>query len=223
MSYINEALKKAQKEKDTRYSPYVGLLKNNYGRNKVFGNRWIFGLFLFLILILLVFGFHSWLDQSVKNTDHDVNAAIPLTQPLQNSPPEKESEKNINDIYTSATLLYKKGNIREAKKAYEDILELDPGYVDALNNLGVLCLSLMDYTAAENYFEKAVRLKPAYVDPYYNLACLHAIKGDVNRSLAYLKKAVSLNDHVRDWARKDSDLVKLKNLPEFNNILNIGL
>lgn len=223
MSYINDALKKAQKEKDIRHIPYPTIVKTERGRTKIFGNRWIYGLFIFFVLIFLVFALHSWLDLRTQNTVHDIIYTTALTQPLQNSLTDKEAETNIEDLYNNATLLFRRGNIHEAKETYEDILNLDPGYLNALNNLGVICLRIMDYSAAENYLEKAVRLNPAYVEPYYNLACLHAIKGDSKQGLAYLKKAVSLDNQVKDWAKKDYDLAKLKHLPEFNKILNIGL
>jgi Tfp pilus assembly protein PilF len=96
---------------------------------------------------------------------------------------------------------------------------LDPRYVDALNNLGVIYIRDKEYMAAQRNFEKAARLKPDYVDAHYNLACLHAIKGEATQSLAHLKRAVSLDNSARDWAQKDTDLENLRGLPEFEAII----
>ncbi len=109
--------------------------------------------------------------------------------------------------------------MEEARRLYEESLRLDPGYVDALNNLGVIFIGKRDYVAARRSLEKAVRLKPRYAEPFYNLACLNAIRGDIKLALAQLKKAVSLDPTVRDWARKDTDLESLRHLPEFRELM----
>jgi adenylate cyclase len=88
-----------------------------------------------------------------------------------------------------------------------------------LNNLGVIHIYDKNYSAAQALFEKAIRLKSDYVDSYYNLACLHALNGEVSQSLVHLKEAVSLNQSVKDWARRDTDLQNLRLVPEFEEII----
>ena len=123
------------------------------------------------------------------------------------------------ETYDRARRFHKKGRLEEARRLYEETLRLDPGYVDALNNLGVIFIEKRDYLAAQRSLEKAVRLKPRYAEPFYNLACLNAIKGEIKLALAQLKKAVSLDPTVRDWARKDTDLENLRHLPEFKELI----
>ena len=97
---------------------------------------------------------------------------------------------------------------------------LDPGYVEALNNLGVIYIREGDFDAAKENLEKAVRLNPRHVESYYNMACLYAIKGEAEQGLEYLKKAVSLDSNVREWAREDSDLQNLNSSEEFIQLLS---
>ena len=122
-------------------------------------------------------------------------------------------------MYEKARFFQKNGRLQEAKLLYEEILSLDPDYVDALNNLGVIHIHDKDYSAARAYFSKAVLLKPDYVDSHYNLACLHALEGELSQSIVHLQKAVSLNQSVKQWARSDTDLQKLHGIPEFESIL----
>jgi tetratricopeptide (TPR) repeat protein len=109
--------------------------------------------------------------------------------------------------------------LQEAIQLYERTLSLDPDYVDALNNLGVIHIHGKRYPAAQAYFEQAIQLRPDYVDSHYNLACLHALQGGVSQSLIYLKRAVSLDPSVKDWAQTDTDLKNLRGVPEFEEII----
>ena len=214
MSYINEALKKAQKERDARSGQYSSFLGGRSGQNRLSGDRVIRYSLTLLILILLVLLSYSWLDlpdRSDGSTPPRDGAEAPFQErPIAPGPKE---------LYERAGNLYKSGHVPEAKKLYEDLLDLDPGYVDALNNLGIIYIQNRDYLEAERNLEKAVRLRPRDAVPYYNLACLHTIRGDREKGLFYLKKAISLNSEVKGWAGNDSDLANLRDLPGFKDII----
>jgi len=213
MSHINEALKKAQKEKDARYLKYGGILAAQGRERRVFSRRTVWWTLLLLIFILLAFTSYSWLDSKGQQTP--VSAEYKHLEITS----KHEIAKNAKTFYNKARHFHKRGRLQDAKGLYQNTLRLDPGYVDALNNLGVIYINDKDYLAAQSSFEKAIRLKRGYVDLYYNLACLHAIKGEVRESLAHLKKAVSLNHMVRSWAQKDTDMENLRGMPEFQEII----
>lgn len=247
MSHINEALRKAQKDRDARSLKYSGILSSGKEGKKTSWRRALFWGALFLILILLAFTSYSWWDsRGQKILTPSDKKALAKRPPLPKSPvraktsqpktvvsakrsPQKEAvsargsqqkaTRSAKAFYEKAMRFQKRGRLQDAKRFYQEALRLDPGYVDALNNLGVIYIRDKEYTAAQRSFERAVRLKPAYVDAHYNLACLHAIKGEVSQSLAHLKKAVSLDPSARDWARKDTDLQDLRELSEFKAII----
>ena len=217
MSTINEALKKAQKQRDSRHKGYSGSLSaRGRGMGSLFGRSVLWGS-LILMAIFLAFGSDSWLDFWIEKT--------PETPAPQNrKPPTVRAPKSATDAkesYDMARLFHRNGSLGDAGRLYRETLKVDPGYVDALNYLGVIYIREKEYPAAQINFEKAIRLKPGYVDPHYNLACLYAIKGEVRESLAHLRKAVSLDRSVRDWARRDTDLENLRGLPEFEEIIKI--
>ncbi|HUU39452.1 MAG TPA: tetratricopeptide repeat protein [Desulfatiglandales bacterium] len=213
MSYINEALKKAQKEKDSGFLKYGRLLAVNGKDKKVFRGKTILLGSLGIVLIFLAFTLYSWLDFKGSNT-----VAVPEPQkPVENA--GSRAVENKQDLYERARRLQKIGRLREAGRLYQKALILDPNYVYALNNLGVVNLREGKYVKAQQNLEHAIRLKPDYVDPYYNLACLHALKGKTAESLTHLNKAVSLDNSVRQWAKKDPDLRNMEGLPEFEEII----
>lgn len=210
MSHIHEALNKAQKEKDARYREYHGIVSAAGSKPRPFSGKtpWL----IFFLLISLAFTAYLLLPfRGTRPPMHELATHEATRQP--------ESSVNTVALYERAGLLHKNGRLHEAKQLYEEILNLDPDYVDALNNLGVIHIHNKNYSTARSNFEKAIVFKPDYVDPYYNLACLHAIKGEVPQGLARLKKAVSLDRSVKDWARKDTDLKNLRGSPGFEDIV----
>lgn len=213
MSYINEALKKAQELKDSAYSRYHNIALSDSIRSSRFTTKFFVYLISAFLLVFLLFSGYRWLDSS--NSEREVvtaNANPGTTE-------EKDTILDKKELYDKALSLQKSGRILEAKKLYEAVITLDPGYLEALNNLGVIYIHDNDFNAAREILNKAVRLNPSYVEPYYNLACLYAVKGDIGQGLDYLKKAISLDENVKEWARKDTDLQGLKASKEFNRIL----
>jgi len=247
MSHINEALRKAQKDRDARSLEYTGILSSRKEQKRTFWKRALLWSSLLLVFILLTFASYSWWDSRGKKSLAPVDKNELATRPplpkssrkaetsrlktagLAKVPPQKtavstrgsqqDAARSAKAFYEKAMRFYKRGRLQDAKRFYQEALRLDPSYVDALNNLGVLYIRDKDYTAARRSFEKAIQLQPSYVDSYYNLACLYAIEGDERQSLAHLKKAASLDRAAKDWAQKDTDLDNLRGLPEFEEIV----
>ena len=257
MSHINEALRKAQKDKDARSLAYTGILSSGKEPKRKSGKRALLWGALFLILILLAFTAYSWWDSKGQKILASRDKKALITRPkagrvatvkpsLSKSPnkaktsqpktfgraegspreaavrargSQQKGARSARAFYEKAMRFHKRGRLKDAKRFYQEALRLDPNFVDALNNLGVLYIRDKDYTSAQRSFEKAIQLQPGYVDAHYNLACLYAIKGEVTQSLAHLKKAVSLDRSARDWARKDTDLESLRGLSEFEAII----
>lgn len=214
MSYINEALKKAQELKDSGYSKYYdiplsGDIENRRSRTRIF-----YYSASVLVLILLIFSGYGWLYflHDKGKTATDARGKVPSAS--------TDAALDKKDLYDKAMSLYNQGRINDAKKLYEAVVALDPGYIEALNNLGIIYIRENDFDAAEDCLKKAVRLNQSYVESYYNLACLYAIKGDIDRGLDHLERAISLNGEVREWAESDSDLQALRSTERFKKIIH---
>jgi tetratricopeptide (TPR) repeat protein len=214
MSYIHEALQKAQKEKDTKHPKYKRIFLVPKRKPGIFAVRSIWLICLFVIL--LAFALCSWLDSTGKET---VSAPRDLKP---EATPRSEIVVDAKDYYDRARHFHKIGRLKNARRLYQKALVLDKDHVYALNNLGVIGIQEGKYVEARKNLEHAIRLKPEYVDPHYNLACLHAVRGEVKRALDHLKRAVSLDKSVKGWAREDRDLQNLRGVPGFEEILRSG-
>lgn len=215
MSYIHEALNKAQRERESRYRRYC-IASARAKETRFFDKREARVVSLIVLTIFIAFALYSWLDciipkkKAVSEYKETGVAAV-------NNP--ESAAVTIEGFYEKARELHKKGDFQEAIDMYKRILEADPGHVNTLNNLGVIYFHLNDLDLASASFEKAIRLNPEYVNSYYNLACLYARSGEMPESLAVLKKAISLDQSVREWAQSDADMKNLHKEKEFKDLM----
>jgi len=248
MSYIHEALKKAQLERDLGKSSYGGIPVPR-PKKSFFTTRKAILPAAFLLLVLLAFAGYSWWDQRTnderrttegtrqntedriqKTDDRGLSSVVrgpssesrPSSVVRRPSSAKRNTEKSRADLaesFQKARALHRDGRLADAGLWYEKVLSMDPGHVEALNNRGVLYLQEKNYSAARKCFEKAIRLKADYVDPYYNLACVCAVQGQVLQGLRYLGKAISMDPDVKKWAKEDPDLEGLRGDPRFREIV----
>jgi Tfp pilus assembly protein PilF len=215
MSYIHEALNKAQKEREAHHGDYSGLLPHGRTKKRGFSRRPVLWASVAIFIVFLAFAYYSWLDSRGPH-------ALVTSEHKYKMPAETSAKGPVLDAkkyFDRGRGFYKKGRLRDAKRLYGEALKIDPGYVDALNNLAVIYMHEKNFSEAQRNLEKAIRLKPSVVDPYYNLACVFAIRGDVPKSLSHLKKAVSIDPSVRQWARNDADFNHVRGNPGFKDII----
>ncbi len=122
-----------------------------------------------------------------------------------------------NDL---AILLRKLGRLPEAEDEARKSLELNPDGVSTNNNYGNLLVALGRMAEAEMYYERALELEPSHPAPYYNLACFYSISGNLDEALTHLRYAIRLDPVYRDDARVDTDLDPLRDLSEFQALVN---
>lgn len=236
MSYINNALRKLQKEKKTRYVTYDHIVSAP-GKKSEPSQKW-----LSIIGILMVFFFavgmivflHGIEDKKVLVINR-ISAPTVASHVAVEPAPKKKVEfrqrkttakvRTTQEIAESKALFaqalerQREGKLKEAKILYRKVVEIDRYNVQAINNLGVIYMGEKNYQRAIMHFNNALDIKHDYVDAHYNLACLYAKKNDMPQSLFYLKNAIEFNQEVRKWAKNDGDLTVLANLPEFKKLM----
>ena len=218
MSTINEALKKAQKNKDTRNLLYSSVLSIASRRNPLLKKKNLAWLIIPILLIIGTLASDAWLNKnnftpSVRIEEEDGQARL-------NTSPPQVSRGNLDRIYDRARNFHREGRLELAKRFYQEVLAINPDHSNAINNLGVIALAEKDFEQAEKYFNKALEINSGSVDSYYNLACLYALKGDVRQSIDCLKKAILLDENALEWAKKDMDLNNLRETLEYKELLN---
>ncbi|MGD0276140.1 MAG: tetratricopeptide repeat protein [Syntrophales bacterium] len=252
MSYIDNALKKAQREKDGRYAAYGGIVSPEGGEipDRSGGRVWKYTAVVSVAVMVAagVVALRMYPDlgeqrgQPVKSSYRKPAPApvlsrqsIPL-QPMKSVQegnktvlPEQKGISSIDKKKTETAELFKKalwsqkqGHFNKAEGLYRRILQISPGNAQALNNLGVICLGRKDEDQAIRFFNRAIIARGSKADPYYNLACVFARRGDTMRSLQYLRRAVAVDSGVKGWAREDGDLKNLKPVEEFRKLVGIN-
>ncbi|MCK9274975.1 MAG: tetratricopeptide repeat protein [Syntrophales bacterium] len=224
MSYIHDALKKAQKEKDSLYGEYSGIISGpGFKKHRYFIRK--LSVFSFILLSLSALGLLGYHFQWNAKTERGGQVPAPAISRQTDKAVEKMDRENLGNeveiLYQNALSSHKKGSLKKAEALYNEILEKDPDHVFAVNNLGVVYLAGEKRELAKALFEKAIGLNPDYADPFYNLACFYAGAGNTGKSLEYLKKAIRLNDDVKNWARNDRDLETFRDSKDFKNLVDL--
>jgi tetratricopeptide (TPR) repeat protein len=228
MSHINDALKKAQEQKDSIYRKYGSIISASSDGKTVKKRKWLAAT-LFTSIILLVSLFLLARYSTVpSDVGGDKVASVEkivrkerIIQREEKAPPSVVSEKPVttDSLYQKALGYQRKNDLDRAERIYGNVLKMDPVFVSALNNLGVIYMGTKRDEEAKAMFEKAIEHSESYVDPYYNLACIYSKRGDLSKSLDYLKRAVQLNNSVKKWVKNDKDLENVSSLEEFREIV----
>ncbi|MBW4564415.1 MAG: glycosyltransferase [Mojavia pulchra JT2-VF2] len=90
-------------------------------------------------------------------------------------------------------LLKAAGDLKNAKKAYEITLKIDPNFAAGHYNLGMTLKALGLFTDAIASYQKAIKLKPNYAEAYQNLGVVQLKVGNVQASLTAFKNAIALH------------------------------
>lgn len=270
MSYINDALKKAQKEKDTQKYHCRPIVAGVPEKRFRIGSRYIFAFLIILIIASTAITFYwMWQQQPlpyerlvkpakvipkavVKNEigiaslgqgktelkpgtlppgkmameqERLAKAAQPSNASLQTKAIVKEraeakrrevtKQKDVEILYREALASQNRQDLSTAERLYKNVLNLDPKYVKAINNIGVIYMQQNKRGHAIQMFDRAISIKKDYVDPYYNMACLYAQFSDLSGSMKYLQSAANINPEAKKWAKSDRDLKNINTSPEF--------
>jgi len=225
MSYINEALKKAQADRNSLYARYHGIISADFTPGDRGRKRLVLGLTFTMVILVAstAFSLITYYRGDAPLT------AIPAADAPATHRSKVESRQDVTaatprpsvvaEAFYQAALRHQQANKPvEAEILYKKLLELEPEHYNAMNNLGVIYMSQKMNHEAIEVFNHIIALKGDFADPYYNLACLYAQTGNTPRSLWSLKVAVSMNKEFKDWAKEDKDLEKIRHTPEFKRI-----
>jgi len=237
MSFINDALKKAQQEKDSRYSGYEALITSPslLPGKKAGKMKWAATAVLAALVcgagLFALFQYQAGSRIPENKTADPAQAAArtptpPAPQPAPTAQarpvPGQPPALNVKAAYSEALGLQLDNNNAKAEELYRKIIAADPHHTDALNNLGVIAMTGGSRQEAIGLFDKVIALKPDSADAHYNLACIYANLEDSKSALEHLEKAVAINPKLRKWASRDEDLQNLRALPKFKKIISRG-
>ena len=108
-----------------------------------------------------------------------------------------ESSRRPFQIYNGLGVLYARyGQSAEALEMFQAALELDPGYVAAVLNMGNLHLLSGEYASAIEQFEQAVSLDEQQAGAYLSLSLAYRRMGDYTSSLANYNRVKTLSPEL---------------------------
>ena len=110
------------------------------------------------------------------------------------------NKKNLKSEETFATALqnHKENNLKVAKKLYNATLKIDPYYVDAYNNLGILQNQLGEFEKAKSCYEKVIQIQPNNATAYNNLGYTLKELGENQKAINCYEKAIKIQPNNVD-------------------------
>ena len=86
-----------------------------------------------------------------------------------------------------------KNNFEVAKDLYNQILEVDPSHLQALNNLGVVFQELGKYQKAIRCYEKVIEINPGHLQALNNLGVEFQKLGKYQKAIRCYEKVIEIN------------------------------
>jgi Tfp pilus assembly protein PilF len=133
---------------------------------------------------------------------------IPQATQKEEAPPksiavEQEGEKNstlVSEVlnhFNSGVAFFNQKEFSKAIQAYQKVIELDPTYLEAYNNLGIIHQTMGDSKSALGAYQKATEINPRYGKGYNNLGLLFLLEGRYEEALEAFQKALAINpNHI---------------------------
>jgi tetratricopeptide (TPR) repeat protein len=87
---------------------------------------------------------------------------------------------------------------REALKAYEKALELNPNLGGALVNIGTIYFNARKWRESEKFYQRAIEGDDTYPLAHFNLANLHEELGRTSLAIQHYKRAIELQPSYAD-------------------------
>lgn len=126
--------------------------------------------------------------------------ALPKQEVLA-KPKDAEAETGKNRWVASDAMIhfnsgvdfYHQRDYAKAIQAYQKVIEIDPGYAEAYNNLGIIYQEVGDLDRALSSYQKAIEINPKYEKALNNMGVLLYLKGRYEESVQAFQKALTLN------------------------------
>jgi len=135
------------------------------------------------------------LQKDAGERDAYLNALKSL---LETVPQDDEPRTRAEKLYLLQCLAieyYQRGNNEEARKAYEEMLTLNPGHLLALNNLAYLLMDRMnDPQSALPYARRAANMIPFDANILDTVGWNHVLLGNFDTCISALRRAIGQND-----------------------------
>jgi tetratricopeptide (TPR) repeat protein len=144
----------------------------------------------------------AWFLEGVQlDGSDDDRAAIAYHKALDGDPQLAAAHTNLG------ALLYRRNDLAEARRHFDEALRLDPEQPEARYNFANLCDQLGERERALAEWLRVVSACPEFADAHFNLAQAFAEEGAHEPARRHLEKYLAL-DGGGEWADRARDLLK---------------
>ncbi len=113
----------------------------------------------------------------------------------QDGEKDRTMTADVLNHFNSGVTFYNQKEFSKAIQAYQKVIELDPTYVEAYNNMGIIYQMLGNADRAFGAYQKATEINPRYEKGYNNLGILLLLKGRYEEALEAFQKALAVNSN----------------------------
>ena len=138
-----------------------------------------------------------------KNRTHPVNKKF------------VQQESKMNSIFQQGFSAHQKGELAQAKAAYEQVLAIQPKHFDALHLLGIVASQTKNFDLAQELIGKAIKLRPNAAGAYSNRGIALRELKRLDEAIASYDQAIAINpDYAEAYGNRGNVLKELKRFDE---------
>jgi tetratricopeptide (TPR) repeat protein len=125
---------------------------------------------------------------------------------LKTSPREEPSHAEVALMWFERAMTLQEDSMEEARRAYEEAIRLQPTFVEAYINLGLLHHNAGDLIEAETCYRRALHVGPDFALAHFNLAVVLEDQQNKSGALAAYEEAVKYMPDFREAHRNLAQL-----------------
>ena len=104
-----------------------------------------------------------------------------------------EKDLIVKETFNLAIKNHQENKIDIAQELYNQVLKINPGHTQALNNLAVIFTNLKEYQKAKSCYEKAIEYNSNYTNAHFNLGNLFKKLGENQKAKSCYEKAIEID------------------------------
>jgi len=109
-----------------------------------------------------------------------------------------KKDLTVKEAFALAIQNHQNNNLQDAQNYYQKVLELDPNYVHAHNNIGLIFKELGENQKAKDCFEKTIEIDPSYANAHNNIGLIFIELGENQKAKNCFEKAIEINPDYTD-------------------------
>jgi len=154
-------------------------------------------------------------EDRLHSIEHQLNYK---TEQIEENREEIALTQEVHSLWLRAG---QESNLQNKIATYDQILKLQPEYIEALTYKADTVLELGEPQWAVNLCHQALVIDPDNAHAFYQLACAYTTMDQFDEAVACLTKALQRSEAYRDELATDPALKPLKNHEPFNQLLGM--